>query len=539
MKKRIFSIALAGVMGLSSVVPALAVTPADGLLDATGEYANSTGSVVADKDAVDINGVVGKDTTQGKYSQYDVVVDGYTGTTMDETESEVEVYATVAPSYGVKIPKVIILSASGLGLYDIGVKGDMSGAQTLTIAPVDKITDTAETDFYMSEQNAFIGAKDDIVAVVEQSKTEWVWSDINKDNYTWLAEAGVITAEDISAGSWAGVFDFVISMDIEGVNLVNKAAGGFGYWNNTGTLIDATTAKHTDYISVEYGATYKVSNAMPTPLVVLFDENYNFVARIAGTSNGYNNLDKYFTITNENVKYMSINYNAIDEDYIYAYKVNAEDVPEYSTTVGFLGDSITKGFMRVDGNSSGTYFRFANLVARDINSNVMGYGVEGTRIAGSDSTSITNRVSAMSDDLDMVVVMGGVNDFVGGTEAFGTISDVTTDTFYGAMNVLLTTLSEKYENKPIVFLTPLDIYGANYSDTNKTTGKTLDEYVAAIKEVCALYDNVTVIDTHTLSDSVLDASDATLFPDGVHPSQEGHIIIADYVVKELKLLGLA
>ena len=216
MKKRILSASLAAVIGLSSVVPAFAaVTPADGLLNATGEYANSTGSIVADKDAVDINGVVGKDTTQGKYSQYDTVVDGYPGTTMDETKSEVNVYATVAPSYSIKIPKTIILSASGLGLYDIGVKGDMTGAQVLTIRPDDKIADTTETDFYMSEQNAFVGKKDDIVAVVEQSKTEWVWSDINKSDYTWLAEAGKITAEDISAGSWAGTFDFVISMNIE------------------------------------------------------------------------------------------------------------------------------------------------------------------------------------------------------------------------------------------------------------------------------------------------------------------------------------
>ena len=268
MKKRIFSVALAGVMGLSSVVPALAVTPADGLLDATGEYANSTGSVVADKDAVDIDGIVGKDTTQGKYSQYDVVVDGYTGTTMDETESEVEVYATVAPSYGVKIPKVIILSASGLGLYDIGVKGDMSGAQTLTIAPVDKIADTAETDFYMSEQNAFIGAKDDVVAVVEQSKTEWVWSDINKDDYTWLEEAGKITADDISAGSWAGSFDFSFSVDAVKAGLSNDNTISLSsdlpvgiytlkYENNQGIMTEFADICSLEITDEEKGAEYK------------------------------------------------------------------------------------------------------------------------------------------------------------------------------------------------------------------------------------------------------------------------------------------
>ena len=215
MLRKILGVSLAALMTLTSATSAFALTPESGLLDATGNYANSTGSVVADKDATDIDGVVGKDTTQGEYSQYDVVVDGYTGTTLDPFESETEVYVTVLPAYSIKIPKTIILSASGLGFYDIGVKGDISGAQTLTIKPEDKIADTEDVDFYMSEQGAFVGAKDDVVATVEQDKTEWRYSDINKDDFTWLENAGKITAT-LTAGSWAGTFSFIIDMDVIG-----------------------------------------------------------------------------------------------------------------------------------------------------------------------------------------------------------------------------------------------------------------------------------------------------------------------------------
>ena len=215
MLRKILGVSLAALMTLTSATSAFALTPESGLLDATGNYANSTGSVVADKDATDIDSVVGKDTTQGEYSQYDVVVDDYTGTTLDSFESETEVYATVLPAYSIKIPKTIILSASGLGFYDIGVKGDMSGAQTLTIKPEDKIADTEDVDFYMSEQGAFVGAKDDVVATVEQDKTEWRYSDINKDDFTWLENAGKITAT-LTAGSWAGTFSFIIDMDVIG-----------------------------------------------------------------------------------------------------------------------------------------------------------------------------------------------------------------------------------------------------------------------------------------------------------------------------------
>ena len=166
-----------------------------------------------------------------------------------------------------------------------------------------------------------------------------------------------------------------------------------------------------------------------------------------------------------------------------------------------------------------------------MNSYYAGYGVQGTRIAGTDSNSFANRANAMADDLDMVIIMGGINDFTAGTEAFGSIEDQTTGTFYGAMNVLLTTLTNKYAGKPIIFLTPMDV-SPKYGTTNQTTGKTLDEYVAAIKEVCALYDNVTVIDTHSWAEQ-FNPEDTEWLCDGCHPSIEGHAKIAAFVYSQL------
>ena len=219
------------------------------------KYQDSIGSVSSD--FTDNGTSVGKDTTQGKESATKHPFVDSSSTTIDATLEQTEVFATVAPAYGIKIPKTLILSASGLGLYDIGVSGDLTGTQKLTIRPVDKIENTDDIDFYMAEQGAFIGAKDDIVAKVDQTKTTWTYSEMKKGEYTWLEEAGKITADDISAGSWAGTFDFLIGMntfevsDSEYFTLYapsvdpesNMSAGSDGTWVEVGSNGDSANVE--------------------------------------------------------------------------------------------------------------------------------------------------------------------------------------------------------------------------------------------------------------------------------------------------------
>ena len=215
MFKRILGVSLATVMALTSTVSALALTPADGLLTATGDYANSTGSVIADKDAVDINGVVGKDTTQGKYSQYDVVVDGYTGTTMDDTTSETEVYATVLPMFMTRIPKVLVLSAAGECEFAVSVKGDISGAQTVLIKPEAEQFDMVEVDPLTGNP---IGKKDNVPATISVDDIDWTYATDFKtvDSATYVDHTGSILADGLTAGSWRGTFNFLIGLDVLG-----------------------------------------------------------------------------------------------------------------------------------------------------------------------------------------------------------------------------------------------------------------------------------------------------------------------------------
>ena len=200
------------IFGCFAIDSSAAAVVVGNITSGNAEYEDSIGSMISDYTGND--NPVGYDKTQGIESAYKHALIDNSDTYFGNITEEVNVYGTVAPFYSIKIPKVIILSSAGLGHYDIGVKGDMSGAQTLTIVPTDKIETTPEIDFYMAEQGASIGAKDDIVAIINQDKIEWKYSDINKDDYTWLPSAGEIEARSITAGSWAGTFDFNINVEI-------------------------------------------------------------------------------------------------------------------------------------------------------------------------------------------------------------------------------------------------------------------------------------------------------------------------------------
>lgn len=168
-------------------------------------------------------------------------------------------------------------------------------------------------------------------------------------------------------------------------------------------------------------------------------------------------------------------------------------------------------------------------------------------------TPIVQRYSFMSNDADVVIVAGGTNDFQYNWTDVGTMADRTEDTFYGAMHLLCAGLLQKYLGKTIIFCTPIKRAQTSLDNSADTTahkggsygsvdsqnlfGKTLGDYSNIIKEVCAYY-SIPVIDMY--SNSLLNpslASQASLF-DSVktHPYQEGHNMMARYIIGQLKAI---
>ncbi len=170
------------------------------------DLSNSVGSPATDFSAAD---VVGSDATQDKTSEYvDAVTDSTA--TAETKNATVNVYATQASTYSVKIPKTVVLNgADGSGAYRIGVKGNIAGNQTITVAPVDKDAEKEGVNFSLAEQGT-VSQKSNITASIEQAKTAFVQSEISATD--WTTTDATISAPAITAGAWTGTFDFNISI---------------------------------------------------------------------------------------------------------------------------------------------------------------------------------------------------------------------------------------------------------------------------------------------------------------------------------------
>ncbi|MBP3705718.1 MAG: SGNH/GDSL hydrolase family protein [Clostridia bacterium] len=198
--------------------------------------------------------------------------------------------------------------------------------------------------------------------------------------------------------------------------------------------------------------------------------------------------------------------------------------------IAFLGDSITRGDCTTD--MSCTY---PELLKKSLGlKEALNYGISGTLIAPMSDNTIpgmihrpfVNRVEAIDSNADVVVVFGGTNDFWVGDIPLGSINDTTVDTFYGAYHTLLQKLINRFYDKQIVVFTPL--HRLDETVIKNGTEYTLREYVKAIKEVAEYY-AIPVCDLYAISgiQPQVEVIKEKFVPDGLHPNDDGHKIIAE------------
>lgn len=202
--------------------------------------------------------------------------------------------------------------------------------------------------------------------------------------------------------------------------------------------------------------------------------------------------------------------------------------------VSFLGDSITEGH----GTTSPDKV-FHQLIKDEYNLKMAyNYGIGGTRIARQTVPSVTTRHDltfeirsvTMDKNADAIVVFGGTNDFGHGDAPFGDPKSDSEDiyTFCGAVNSLITSLEKQFPKAKLVFMTPL--HRTTENEDRGPEGIHLCEYVKALKIILEKR-NVSCIDLYEINP--IDVNDKTLIPDGLHPSDEGHKILAKVVAQEL------
>lgn len=202
-------------------------------------------------------------------------------------------------------------------------------------------------------------------------------------------------------------------------------------------------------------------------------------------------------------------------------------------TINFLGDSITEGH-----GTTGLDKVFHQIIKEKYNmKHAYNYGVGGTRIA---RQLVPERVSTkwdmtfelraeiMDRNADAVVVFGGTNDYGHGDAPFGELDSEDIYTFCGAMNSLIKKLKRDFPGKKIIFMTPL--HRLCETDPSRPDSKILADYADAMVTICKNHD-VDVIDLFKINP--LDPSDKELVPDGLHPSDKGHSVMAEVIAEEL------
>ncbi len=198
--------------------------------------------------------------------------------------------------------------------------------------------------------------------------------------------------------------------------------------------------------------------------------------------------------------------------------------------INFLGDSITEGH-----GTSNPDNTFHQIIKREYGlKEAYNCGIGGTRIA-KQTVPATHRydlyfalrAKIMTKDVDAIVVFGGTNDFGHGDSKIGDIDSADIYTFCGALNILITTLKADYPNSKIIFMTPLRRKTENIPNHDN---KVLSDYVNAIIEITKKH-NIPVIDL--FRSDIIDPNDTDVIPDGLHPNDKGHLIMADYIAKEL------
>jgi lysophospholipase L1-like esterase len=213
-----------------------------------------------------------------------------------------------------------------------------------------------------------------------------------------------------------------------------------------------------------------------------------------------------------------------------------------------LGDSITQGYYSHLKDGTGTLAfdaksGWAQHVANAtgwtlVNSAVGGFGYVhmGTvldKLSGRDHIDNIDFIAA-----ELVTLAFGINDWKGDQKLGSMDDDIATGgTFYSNMRYCIEKILKDNPDVEIVVISPMNSCRFGLAEKNWSLGYkfyksgTLQDVFDAMQEICAYY-KIPLIDlTHN---EEINGDIQNWFPDGVHPSLEKHVRLAQILEEELK-----
>jgi len=219
--------------------------------------------------------------------------------------------------------------------------------------------------------------------------------------------------------------------------------------------------------------------------------------------------------------------------------------------IAFLGDSITEGVGVADIANN----RYDHVLARECNlKKTYNYGIGGSRLAHQSRASdfprwdlcFCGRAYNIENNVDLVVVYGGVNDYLHGDAPFGSIGDTTPNSFCGGVFFLMNTLKEKFISRgiPVVFMTPACCTRPDFNDlqvsthpNKKADAKPLLSYVEVIQKTAEQFQIPVLHLYNNLGIDPKESEDCKQYTaDGLHFNDAGQYVLAQKLKAFLQAL---
>lgn len=316
-------------------------------------------------------------------------------------------------------------------------------------------------------------------------------------------------------------------------NLFDKNATALNYFVNwvSGDLQynDGLNCAASDFIPITPGESYNLTAGTFFGYTAFYDVNRNFLSGnanqafplIASVNSAYIRI----TVRIANLTSAQFELGTISTNYIpfsgFLSQLKTLLPPSTARKLTTIGDSITAG----NSWQPGIINRF-NVTHTNC-------GISGTALAGgidgdgTDGYWTTQRINMIPVDTDILIVLGGANDYAR-SYPIGLISSTDTNSFYGALHKFIERAQTRAPNAKIFLATTT--YGeyppfSGNVDYANTIGLTTRDYADAIRTV-ARYHGLPCIDFNA-NGLVNKFNRAMLIPDGLHPETYASQIMAN------------
>ena len=216
----------------------------------------------------------------------------------------------------------------------------------------------------------------------------------------------------------------------------------------------------------------------------------------------------------------------------------SDDAPESNAIISSLGDSITTYTPNATNQNYHDWWAQWYYVTNE------DMGVSQSTISDAYRGNSSNvvlpfieRYTNIRSDADLITVKGGTNDWSQWSKiSFGDINSRESSSFEGAVRLLMEGLLEKYPTKSIVFFTPIKRVHTN-DKMLSGGGHYLEDYAEAVIALGKAY-GIPVIDLFSPEQLDFRNDVDTFMPDGLHPNANGQKIMAEYMINQMKSLGI-